>query len=205
MAIMKCGAIYILSILSVFCGVTKAMAEQAEIAVFGAGCFWCVEAVFEGFKGVSAVEAGYAGGHTQNPTYEQVSDGDTGHAEVAHITFDPRIITYAELLEVFFHTHDPTTRNQQGADHGPQYRSIVLYMNDVQKETVLAVKKKVEAEKLWPNPIVTEIEPLTKYYPAENYHQDYYQNNKSKPYCSLVIGPKLQKLRKRFAEKLKIS
>lgn len=179
------------------------MSDSLQTATFGGGCFWCVEAVFEELNGVTSVVSGYAGGHKENPTYKEVCDGTTGHAEVCQIQYDPKIVSYAELLEVFWKTHDPTTRNRQGNDVGTQYRSVIYYHNDEQKQLAEGYKKKLDEEKIWPNPIVTEIEPLPKFYPAENYHQDYYSENGNQPYCSFVITPKLEKFRKVFKDKLK--
>ncbi len=166
--------------------------DHLEKATFGAGCFWCVEAVFEQLDGVAAVVAGYAGGHTPHPTYEQVCTGNTGHAEVIQITFDPEKISYKKLLEVFWEAHDPTTLNRQGADVGTQYRSVIFYSNDQQRKE--AGQSKTEAQENFRDPIVTEIEPLAQFYAAENYHQDYFRNNPNAPYCRLVIAPKLHKL-----------
>lgn len=177
--------------------------ENLEEATFGAGCFWCVEAVFEELKGVELVEAGYAGGHVSNPTYREVTSGNTGHAEVAHLVYDPEIISYEELLEVFWHTHDPTTKDRQGADVGPQYRSVIFYHNDDQKEKAEASLKKTDASDLWDDPIVTEIEPVSNYSKAEDYHQNYYENNPNAGYCQVVIAPKLKKFRKDFSHLLK--
>lgn len=179
------------------------MSDSLQTATFGGGCFWCVEAVFEELNGITSVVSGYAGGHKENPTYKEVCDGTTGHAEVCQIQYDPKIVSYAELLEVFWKTHDPTTRNRQGNDVGTQYRSVIYYHNDEQKQLAEGYKKKLDEEKIWPNPIVTEIEPLPKFYPAENYHQDYYSENGNQPYCSFVITPKLEKFRKVFKDKLK--
>jgi peptide-methionine (S)-S-oxide reductase len=180
----------------------KITSSNLDTAVFGAGCFWCVEAIFEELKGVQSVEAGYSGGTVENPSYEQVCTGTTGHAEVARIIFDPSVITYDDLLEVFWTTHDPTTLNRQGADVGEQYRSVIFYLNDKQKEAAEKSKKDV-APKIWDDPIVTSIEPLKKFYVAEDYHQNYYDNNPNKSYCQYVINPKLEKFRKKFKEKLK--
>jgi peptide-methionine (S)-S-oxide reductase len=176
---------------------------RLEKATFGSGCFWCTEAIFENLEGVHTVVSGYAGGHVPNPTYEEVCTGTTGHAEVTQITYDSSIISYDELLEVFWKTHDPTTLNRQGNDVGPQYRSVIFYHNDEQKE--LAEKYKAELDKsgAWDKPIVTEISPLTNYFPAENYHQDYYNNNPNQGYCAFVIAPKLEKFKKVFKDKLK--
>ncbi len=182
---------------------TQPSSVELQKATFGAGCFWCVEAVFEQLKGVHKVEAGYAGGHVENPTYEEVCTGNTGHAEVARLHYDPSVISYQELLTVFWHTHNPTTKNRQGADVGPQYRSAIFYHNDHQKEVAEKSMEETDASDLWKDPIVTEIESISNYSKAENYHQDYYENNKSKPYCSIVIAPKLKKLRKEFPHLLK--
>lgn len=174
-------------------------------ATFGAGCFWCVEAIFQQLEGVHHVEAGYSGGHVENPSYQDVCSGNTGHAEVARIEFDPSVISYDELLEVFWHTHNPTTLNQQGADIGRQYRSVIFYHDDKQKEMAEKKLKEIDASDLWDKPIVTAIEPLRNYYKAEDYHQNYFDNNTTQPYCSTVIAPKIQKMRKAFANKLKRS
>lgn len=172
-------------------------------ATFGAGCFWCVEAVFEEVKGVKSVVAGYAGGHVENPTYRQVSTGTTGHAEVTRIVFDPSVITYEQLLEVFWHSHNPTTKNRQGADVGPQYRSVIFYHNEKQKEIAEKSLQKTDESGLWDDPIVTAIEPLKNYSKAENYHQNYYENNPNAGYCQVVIAPKLKKFREEFSYLLK--
>ena len=174
------------------CAQKKGEGKRMEKATFGAGCFWCVEAVFERLPGVSAVEAGYAGGHVKNPTYDQVCSGSTGHAEVAQITFDPAIITYEELLRMLWKSHDPTTLNRQGADAGTQYRSAIFTHSDAQRAA--AEKSRKEAQALFSSPIVTEIVPLKEFYAAENYHQDYFRNNRNAPYCRMVIEPKLKKL-----------
>ncbi len=174
---------------------TNAMnTNQIELATFGGGCFWCMEAVFERLPGVKSVTSGFAGGRTANPTYAQVCTGATGHAEVTQIEFDPARISYAKLLDVFWQAHDPTTLNQQGADKGTQYRSIILYHDDAQK--TVAEKSRAEAQKNFKHPIVTEIVPFTKFYPAEGYHQQFYDNNTSYGYCQAVIAPKLEKLEK---------
>jgi peptide-methionine (S)-S-oxide reductase len=165
---------------------------QAEKATFGAGCFWCVEAVFERLAGVQSVVSGYSGGTKRNPTYEEVCTGATGHAEVSQISFDPAKISFDQLLEVFWRSHDPTTLNRQGADVGEQYRSVIFYHDEKQKDA--AERSKVEAQKMFDKPIVTQIQPLKEFYPAENYHQDYYRSNPNAPYCRLVIAPKLRKL-----------
>jgi peptide-methionine (S)-S-oxide reductase len=176
---------------------------QAEVATFGSGCFWCTEAVFQRLEGVLKVESGYAGGDIPNPTYKQVCTGETGHAEVTQITYDPRKVSFDELLEVFWKTHDPTTLNRQGADVGTQYRSVIFYHNDKQKELAEKYKKELDASGAWKNPIVTEIAPFKAFYKAENYHQDYYDNNKMQPYCMFVIAPKLDKFEQVFKDKLK--
>jgi len=168
-------------------------AVHMEKATFGAGCFWCVEAVFERLNGVQSVVAGYAGGTKANPTYEEVCTGATGHAEVAQITYDPTKISYDKLVEVFWEAHDPTTLNRQGADVGTQYRSVIFYHDENQK--AVAEKSKAEAQKEFDSPIVTQITPLKEFFPAENYHQDYYKNHTNAPYCVLVIKPKLKKLK----------
>ena len=166
--------------------------NKTEIADFGGGCFWCMEAVFERLPGVVSVTSGYAGGHTENPTYKDVCSETTGHAEVTEIVFDPTKISYTQLLEVFWQAHDPTTLNRQGADEGTSYRSIILYRDEKQK--LLAEKSKLEAQKNFHDPIVTEITPLKKFYPAEDYHQQFYDNNTNYGYCQVVIAPKLEKL-----------
>lgn len=172
-------------------------------ATFGGGCFWCTEAIFERVKGVVHVESGYSGGNVPNPSYEAVCTGKTGHAEVIQITYNPAIVSYDELLEIFWKTHDPTTLNRQGADVGTQYRSVIFYENDEQKSLAENYKKKLSDEKIWSDPIVTEISQLKAYYKAEEYHQDYYENNTNKGYCSFVITPKLDKFEKIFKDKLK--
>jgi peptide-methionine (S)-S-oxide reductase len=175
---------------------------KTETAVLGAGCFWCVEAVFQDLKGVYKVESGYTGGHVKNPTYREVSSGATGHAEVGRITFDPNVISFETLLKVFWTTHDPTTLNRQGADAGTQYRSAIYYNSDAQK--VIAEKSKREvAPTLWDNPIVTEVSPAVEFYMAEDYHQNYYNTNPNAGYCRVVINPKVRKLREHFADLLK--
>jgi peptide-methionine (S)-S-oxide reductase len=168
------------------------------VATLGGGCFWCLEAVFAGFDGVRRVVPGYAGGTVPNPTYEQVCTGMTGHAEVVQITFDPAVISYRDLLEVFFAIHDPTTPNRQGADVGTQYRSIILYHDLQQKEAAGQMIAALEAARVWPAPIVTQVVPLEAFYPAEAYHHDYYRRNSDQPYCRFVIAPKLAKARKQF-------
>lgn len=172
-------------------------------AIFGAGCFWCVEAVFEELKGVEKVESGYMGGDVDNPTYQQVSSGMSGHAEVAKIIFNSKVISYKELLEVFWKTHDPTTLNQQGADRGTQYRSAIFYKSNEQKKLAQEYKKRLDESGAFGAPIVTEITKATTYYSAEKYHQDYYSLNPNQGYCQYVIQPKVEKFRKAFADKLK--
>jgi len=177
--------------------------NKYQLATFGMGCFWCTEAIFQELKGVIKVTPGYAGGHKENPTYEEVCEGNTGHTEVAQIEFDPTQISYAELLEVFFKVHDPTTLNRQGNDVGYQYRSVIFYHNDEQKKLAEYYKQKLNEEKVYDNPIVTVIEPFRNFYPAEDYHKNYYKLNSNKPYCQLVIKPKLEKFEKIFRDKLK--
>lgn len=176
------------------------MNNKNETAIFGGGCFWCTEAIFKSLKGVTSVLPGYAGGTVPKPTYEAVCDGTTGHAEVIKIEFDPEKIKFQDLLEVFFATHDPTTLNRQGNDVGDQYRSIILYSTDEQKKTAEEFIKKVEEDKIFSSPVVTQIKPLDTFYEAENYHRDYYERNKDKPYCQVVINPKLAKFKAKFAE-----
>lgn len=171
-------------------------------ATFGAGCFWCVEAIFQELKGVQAVASGYSGGSVKNPSYREVCNGTTGHAEVIQVRFDPSVITFEELVEVFFATHDPTTLNRQGADVGTQYRSAILYHDKEQKAIAERMKKEF-APTLWDKPIVTEISPFNTFYKAEDYHQNYFNDNRSAPYCQIVINPKVKKFREKFADKLK--
>ena len=173
---------------------TAAAPSKTQLATLGGGCFWCTEALYETFDGVKSVTSGYAGGRTPNPTYEQVCEGDTGHAEVIQIEFDPAKISYEQLLDVFWEIHDPTTLNRQGADHGTQYRSIILYHDEAQKKA--AEKSKAAAAKKFKDAVVTEVSPLAKFFQAEAYHQDYFRKNPNKPYCAYVISPKLQKLQK---------
>lgn len=177
--------------------------EKLETATFANGCFWCTEAVFQQLKGVEKVTNGYSGGHVENPTYEEVCNKKTGHAECLQIQYDPTKISFDELLEVFWKTHDPTTLNRQGNDVGPQYRSVIFYHNEEQKEKAEKYKAALNASVVFDAPIVTTVEPFTIFYPAENYHKDYYQNNTSQPYCYYVIKPKMEKLKKVFADKLK--
>lgn len=177
--------------------------EGLEIATLGAGCFWCVEAVFSELKGVESVISGYTGGNVKNPSYKEVCKGTTGHAEVAQIVFDPSMISYKEILEVFWKTHDPTTLNRQGNDVGTQYRSAIYYHSDEQKEIAEFYKSELNDSKAWPNPIVTEISPLETFYEAENYHQDYFSEHGDEMYCKFVIQPKVEKFKKAFSTKLK--
>lgn len=176
---------------------------NTEKITFGNGCFWCTEAIFQQVKGVVKSTSGYSGGHVENPTYEQVCEKNTGHAEVIQIEYNPAEVTVDELLEIFWQTHDPTTLNRQGNDVGPQYRSVVFYHNDQQKERAEFYKKKLDASGAFDNPIVTTIEPFTNFYVAENYHQDYYNRNGNQPYCYFVIRPKMEKFEKAFKDKMK--
>jgi len=173
-----------------------------EVATLGGGCFWCLEAVYDELKGVESVVSGYAGGTVPNPTYEQVCSGRTGHAEVVQITFDPAVISFRDLLGVFFTVHDPTTPNRQGADVGTQYRSIVLYESPEQRDTAEAVIDELTRARVWDDPIVTELAPLTAFHGAETYHQDYYASNGDQPYCQIVIAPKVAKVRKKYLDRL---
>ena len=179
------------------------MSQTREIATLGGGCFWCTEAVFAELRGVVQVEPGYAGGTVTNPTYEQVCSGRTGHAEVVQVIFNPNVISYGELLKIFFTVHDPTTLNRQGADVGTQYRSVIFYHNDEQKSVARQIVNEVTAAKLWNAPIVTQIEPFKAFYKAEDYHLEYFKNNPRQPYCQIVIAPKVRKLREHYMEKLK--
>jgi peptide-methionine (S)-S-oxide reductase len=177
--------------------------DGLERATFGTGCFWCTEAVFQQLKGVATVASGYSGGHVKDPTYRDVCSGETGHAEVLQVAFDPKLITYPELLEVFWQTHDPTTLNRQGNDVGPQYRSAIFYHSEEQRELAEHYKRKLDESKAFPASIVTQLAPFTVFYPAEEYHQNYYLDNPGQSYCSFVIRPKVEKFRKAFADKLK--
>ena len=179
------------------------MRDTYELAIFGGGCFWCVEAIFERVSGVLEAESGYSGGTVANPDYKMVTSGTTGHAEVVQITFDPEVISYLELLEIFFKTHDPTTLNRQGADVGTQYRSIVLYHNEQQRKLAEQIIEELDSEGIWEDPIVTEVVPFEHFYSAEAYHQEYYENNPNAGYCRVVITPKVEKFEKIFREKLK--
>ena len=194
---MKHYLILIFGILFVWTPMKGIHMNQIEQATFGGGCFWCVEAVYQRVVGVISVKPGYAAGHTQNPTYKEVCSGDTGHAEVARIEFDPSQVTYNQLLNVLWQAHDPTTLNQQGADRGTQYRSAVFYHNEIQKDVAKKSIKETNASGYFENPIVTTLEPLTAFYPAEDYHDNYYELNSSQGYCQYVIKPKLDKLSKK--------
>lgn len=178
------------------------MADR-ELATLAGGCFWCLEAVFLELRGVESVVSGYAGGHVPNPSYEQVCSGRTGHAEVVQVAFDPAVISYRELLEVFFTIHDPTTRDRQGADVGTQYRSAIFVHSPEQRATAEEVIASLDAEALWGAPIVTQVTPLETFYPAEAYHQDYFRRNPAQPYCQVVVAPKVAKVRSKFLEKLR--
>lgn len=177
--------------------------EQYEIATFAGGCFWCLEAPFGSLRGVKDVVSGYMGGHTLNPDYKQVCTGETGHAEVIRIHFDPSVIKYRDLLEIFFVLHDPTTRNRQGNDIGTQYRSAVFYHSDAQRDIAREVISELESRGAWNNPVTTEVVPAETFYPAEEYHQHYFERNPQQPYCQAMIGPKMTKLRTIYGEKLK--
>lgn len=187
-------------------GMTTEKKEQSglQLATFGNGCFWCTEAIFQRLNGVEKVVSGYTGGKVKNPTYKEVCSGLTGHAEVIQITYDPKKISFDELLEVFWKTHDPTTLNRQGADEGTQYRSAVFYHNEEQKQLAIEYRKKLDASGAFDNPIVTEITASTEFYPAEDYHQNYFNLNGNAPYCSYVIQPKIEKFEKVFKSKLKV-
>ena len=174
-----------------------------EVATLGGGCFWCTEAVFRDLKGVEKVEPGYAGGTVPNPSYEQVCTGRTGHAEAIQVTFDPTVLSYEDLLTIFFTVHDPTTRDRQGNDVGPQYRSVVFYHDARQQETARKVIERLEKDKLWPRRFVTEVVPFTAFYPAEEYHHDYFRRNPERGYCQIVIAPKVAKFRKKFHDRLR--
>ncbi len=174
-----------------------------ETAVFGGGCFWCLEAVFVLVRGVQSVESGYMGGKVRNPTYREVCSGLTGHAEVVRVCFDPQAVSYKELLDVFFAIHDPTTLNQQGNDVGTQYRSIIFYASEEQRREVVQAIAELNAAKAWPSAVVTSVEPASTFFPAEDYHQDYFTNNPRQPYCQYVVAPKVRKLLKNFPDKVK--
>jgi peptide-methionine (S)-S-oxide reductase len=183
----------------------NAMNEQKryEVATFGSGCFWCTEAVFERLDGVDRVVSGYSGGHVRHPSYKEVTTGRTGHAEVCQIFYDPAIITYEELLDVFWHTHDPTTLNRQGNDIGPQYRSVIFYHNGDQQRLAEASKKDMDASGTYSSPIVTEITEFDSFYEAEDYHQDFFANNPNQPYCTFIVKPKVEKFSAKYQDKLK--
>jgi peptide-methionine (S)-S-oxide reductase len=174
-----------------------------ETAYLGGGCFWCLEAVFDRLEGVTSVESGYMGGHVENPTYRQVCSGNTGHVEIVRVNFDADKLSFRDLLEVFFSIHDPTTLNRQGNDIGTQYRSVIFYTSEEQRRTAEQIISELNAERHWPNPIVTTVEPATKFFIAEGYHQEYYENNSSQPYCQFVVAPKVKKFQQKFAEKMK--
>ncbi len=176
-----------------------------EVATLAGGCFWCLEAVYDELKGVRSVESGYAGGHVEKPSYEDVCGGDTGHAEAVQIRFDPQVLSYEDLLKVFFTIHDPTSLNRQGADVGTQYRSAIFYHTPEQKETAERVIRELGEQKIWDDPIVTEVTPFDKFYVAEAYHQEYFKKNPWQPYCRVIIAPKVSKFRSHFLEKLKKS
>jgi methionine-S-sulfoxide reductase len=182
---------------------TKKNMKEIEVATLGSGCFWCTEAFFLRVKGIESVVSGYSGGKVKNPTYREVCTGLTGHAEVIQVTFDPTLISYSEVLEIFWNTHDPTTLNKQGADEGTQYRSVVYYHSESQKQTAEEYKKQLDKSGVYKNPIVTEISPFTVFYPAEDYHQNYYALNPNQGYCQYVIRPKIEKFNKQYAAKLK--
>ncbi|MCP4312714.1 MAG: peptide-methionine (S)-S-oxide reductase MsrA [Bacteroidetes bacterium] len=177
--------------------------NDLELATFGAGCFWCVEAIYERVKGITRVESGYSGGHVNNPDYKSVTTGKTGHAEVVQLEYDPEVISFAALLEIFFKTHDPTTMNRQGADVGTQYRSTVLYHNEKQRETAQRVISELDRAGIWNDPIVTTLESFNVFYSAEQYHQEYFENNPNQGYCRVVIQPKVEKFNLLFREFLK--
>ena len=177
--------------------------QKMEIVTLGSGCFWCTESIFQNLKGVEKVVSGYTGGQTQNPTYKDICTGTTGHAEVTQITFDPSVVSFEEVLEVFFQTHDPTTLNRQGNDIGTQYRSAIFFHDEAQKEKSISIIKALNESKAWEKPIVTEVTKFEKFYPAEDYHQNYFNLNGSQPYCQYVIRPKVDKFKKVFKDKLK--
>ncbi|MFY0673180.1 MAG: peptide-methionine (S)-S-oxide reductase MsrA [Bacteroidia bacterium] len=176
---------------------------EKDTIVLGAGCFWCIEAVFQRIEGVDSVESGYANGQIKNPSYREVCTGRTGHAEVAQLVYDPKVVSLAEILEIFWLTHDPTTLNRQGNDVGTQYRSGIYYRNEYQKKVAELSKKTADESGLWNNPIVTEIEAINSYYVAEDYHQNYFNENKNQPYCTFVVKPKVEKVHKLFKDKMK--
>ena len=174
-----------------------------ETTTLGAGCFWCIEAIYQDLQGVESAVSGYMGGESDNPSYEAVCSGQTGHAEVLQIQFDPQTISFTDVLYIFWRTHDPTTLNRQGADQGTQYRSVIFHHNEAQRQTAEASKSATDGSELWPDPIVTEISPASTFWPAEDYHQNYYRLNPNQPYCAMVIDPKVRKFRQAFAERLK--
>lgn len=182
---------------------TVQIPDSKAAATFGTGCFWCTEAVFQKLKGVESVQSGFSGGHVENPSYQDVVTGTTGHAEVVHVVFDPEVIAFPELLEVFWSSHDPTTLNRQGADVGPQYRSAIFYHSEDQQQEALKLRQSLDESGAFDNPIVTEITPFSNFYPAEEYHNNYFELNGNQPYCQFVIRPKVEKFKKVFAGKLK--
>lgn len=177
--------------------------SSSQTAVLGGGCFWCLEAVFNHLQGVLEVESGYAGGHTENPSYESVCSGRTGHAEVVRVVFDPAVLSYRDLLRIFFSIHDPTTKDRQGNDVGTQYRSVILAQNEAQRAEAASVIGELTAEKIWDDGIVTQVVEGGAFYPAENYHREYFERNRSQPYCQFVVAPKVAKFRKQFADRLR--
>jgi peptide-methionine (S)-S-oxide reductase len=174
-----------------------------QTATLGGGCFWCLEAVYQEMEGVQKVVSGYMGGHVANPTYEQVCSGTSGHVEVTQVTFDTATVSYEEILEVFFAVHDPTSRDRQGNDSGPQYRSVIFYRDEAQRAAAEAAIAELTAEKVYSKPIITEVRPATTFYPAEDYHQQYFTNHPNQPYCAFVVSPKVQKFRQKFAERVR--
>jgi peptide-methionine (S)-S-oxide reductase len=178
--------------------------KNLEIATLGGGCFWCLEAIYADLKGVEKVVSGYSGGHVPNPTYEQVCSKNTGHAEVVQVTFDPGVISYEEILKIFFTIHDPTTPDRQGADVGPQYRSVIFYHSEKQRESAEKIMAEITSEGIWADPIVTQLEPLQDFFVAEAYHQEYFKRNPYQGYCQVVIAPKVAKFRKNFVDRLKV-
>jgi peptide-methionine (S)-S-oxide reductase len=178
--------------------------SNTQTAVLGGGCFWCLEAVFDGLRGVESVESGYMGGRMDNPTYRQVCGGDTGHVEVVRVTFNPQEISFPDLLEVFFAIHDPTTLNHQGGDMGEQYRSVIFYTSEEQRTQAEKAIAALNASHTWPDPVVTTVEPAKKFFIAEDYHQEYFANNPFQPYCQIVVSPKVKKFQQKFADKMKV-
>jgi peptide-methionine (S)-S-oxide reductase len=178
-------------------------ASNNDTITLGGGCFWCLEAVYDEMEGVLSVESGYMGGHVENPSYAAVCTGTTGHVEVVQLTFDPTITSYREILEVFFTIHDPTTPDRQGNDSGPQYRSVIFYHGNAQKAAAEEVIRSIDAAKIWPSPIVTQVRAASRFYVAEDYHQEYFRNNSSQPYCTYIVDPKVKKFRDKFAAKIK--